>query len=130
MWPDSQPNNETPYRCVECDAVIGAANLGSQPTESFVGISGGPVHRVVTVGGVEVHRCLSPFLMLSDSVAAICAESAWARIATARDIVAEQAGCSSDQALRALKDRADVLGDPIGTLAKEVIDGDIASTAG
>jgi hypothetical protein len=52
------------------------------------------------------------------------AESAWERIATAREIVAEHAGCSPDEALRALKDRAEVLGDPIGTLADGVIDGE------
>jgi hypothetical protein len=139
MWTDSQPKStapyrcfrcdvphrcaecDVPYRCVECDAVIVAANLGTQLTERFVASSGGPVHRVVTVGGVEVHRCLSPFLMLSDS-ASISAEAAWERIAAARGIVAQETGCSPDEALRALRDRADELGDPIGDLAAEVID--------
>jgi hypothetical protein len=112
------------YRCAECDVVIATAADSDDLTESFVGESGGPVHRVVTVGGVEVHRCLSPYLMLSDyAFDSSDAGSAWECIATARAIVAEQRGCSPDDALRAMKARADDLGRPIGEFAAGVIDG-------
>ena len=50
-------------------------------------------------------------------------EAAWKCIAAARGIVAELTGCSPDEALRAMKERADDLGDSIGTLAAGLIGG-------
>lgn len=124
MWTIPEIPERDTFRCAECDAVIAASEHDDQPIESFVGESGRPVHRVVTAGGVEVHRCLSPFLMLSGYVAdAGDAGSVWEGIATARAIVAEQRGCSPDDALRAMKARADDLGHPIGMFAAGVVDG-------
>ena len=65
MWTISGPNAEVSYRCAECDFAIDVDRDGPEPVESFVGRSGRPVYRVVTVAGEEVHRCVSPFLMLS-----------------------------------------------------------------
>jgi hypothetical protein len=124
MWQFSETPGTGPYRCAECDAVIADANLGVAPVESFVGRSGRPVYRVVSVDGVEVHRCLSPFLMLSESTAAMQAEIAWERISAAREIVAGSAGCSPDEALRVMKDVAAERGNPIDALAAHVIEND------
>ena len=56
--------SEDTYRCTDCDARVEVADGGEQPVEGLLRRSGRPSHRVVTVAGVEVHRCLSPFLIM------------------------------------------------------------------
>jgi hypothetical protein len=110
------------YRCSECDAVLANAENGGDITESLVGQSGGPTRRVVRVDGVEIHRCLAPFLMLSGP-STVSAVAEWDRISTARSLVAEELRCSADEALRAMKERSDEIGHSIGAVSDGLIDG-------
>ena len=61
-----EPSNVTNYQCPDCAFAFDVAPSDERPlVERFDGQSGRSVYRVVTVGGDEVHRCISPFLMLS-----------------------------------------------------------------
>jgi hypothetical protein len=52
------------YQCADCDFILGLPE-GAQAVERFAAVTGRPVHRIVTVNGVEVHRCQSLFLTMS-----------------------------------------------------------------
>jgi hypothetical protein len=56
--------SENTFRCADCDASVEVTDDGEQPVEGLLRRSGRPSHRVVMVDGVEVHRCLSPFLIM------------------------------------------------------------------
>ena len=47
------------YRCTICDEIV-EVDGSETPAVVLVAASGKPTQRVVTVGGVEVHRC--PFV--------------------------------------------------------------------
>jgi hypothetical protein len=47
------------YRCTICDAIV-EVDGSEAPAVVLVAASGKPTQRVVTVGGIEVHRC--PFV--------------------------------------------------------------------
>ena len=47
------------YRCTICDAIV-EVDGPEAPAVVLVAAGGKPTQRVVTVGGVEVHRC--PFV--------------------------------------------------------------------
>jgi hypothetical protein len=55
------------YQCADCDFAIGLTD-GAEPIESFEGVAGKPIHRVVTIGGVEVHRCASVCLTTTSPI--------------------------------------------------------------
>ncbi len=50
------------YRCTMCDVVVEAPPRSgkSTPVTTLVANSGKPTERVVTIAGVEVHRCQFP----------------------------------------------------------------------
>jgi hypothetical protein len=52
------------YQCADCDFILGLPE-GAQAVEHFDGVAGRPIDRIVSVDGVEVHRCQSLFLTLS-----------------------------------------------------------------
>ena len=62
---DEIGGSENAYRCTDCDITVEVDGDGQRPVEGLLRRSGRPSQRVVTVAGVEVHRCPSPFLMLS-----------------------------------------------------------------
>ena len=62
---DEIGGSENTYRCTDCDTSVEFTDVGQPPVEGLLRRSGRPSQRVVTVAGVEVHRCPSPFLMLS-----------------------------------------------------------------
>jgi hypothetical protein len=55
------------YLCADCEFSM-QLTAGSEPIESFEGVSGKPIYRVVTLDGVEVHRCGSVFLTMSPTI--------------------------------------------------------------
>jgi hypothetical protein len=48
------------YRCTVCDALVETPERDDPPVVVLVAEGGQPTERVVTVDGVEVHRCLFP----------------------------------------------------------------------
>ena len=59
-----EPNN---YLCADCNFTMQLSG-DSEAIESFEGVTGSTIHRVVIVDGVEVHRCGSVFLTMSPAV--------------------------------------------------------------
>src|ERR1700722_17049537 len=55
------------YFCADCDFRMKLVD-GVEPTESFEGVTGRRIHRVVTLNGTEVHRCRSVFLAMSSTI--------------------------------------------------------------
>ena len=49
------------YRCKVCHAILNLpASNGEPPLSHLAASGGGPLYRVVTMGGVSVHRCEFP----------------------------------------------------------------------
>ena len=68
------------YVCADCNFTLRLADE-SEPIESFEGLTGAAIHRVVTLDGVEIHRCGSVFLTMSTpiepTVVADAATNSW-----------------------------------------------------
>ena len=61
---DEIGGSENTYRCTDCDTSVEFTDDGQRPVESLLRQRGRPSQRIVTVAGVEVHRCSSPFLIM------------------------------------------------------------------
>ena len=48
------------YRCKVCHEILDVQNDTDPPRSHFAASSGGPQYRVVTIGGLAVHRCQFP----------------------------------------------------------------------